>query len=202
MEIVNVDLIIINIIVVFCIFIILINGILPGRRIKNLNNIVLVQDKNYELYIELIDKYIKKEGYRTNRNAYLVMKTTGYRKLEKWNELIHTVEIIEINQLIKPRKNAYCIGTLSMFVIDRVEEGRIMADKLKSLSKSSLSKLQTSEVVFAVQDFHSIQLDNSYTTFKELLNKNQYGKYSNFLKPVIYFYLGLIDPERWKVLIN
>lgn len=131
MEIVNVDLIIITVIVVFCIFIILINGILPGRRIKNLNNIVLVQDKNYELYIELIDKYIKKEGYRTNRNAYLVMKTTGYRKLEKWNELIHTVEIIELNQLIKPWKNAYCIGTLSIFVIGRVEEGRVMANKLK-----------------------------------------------------------------------
>jgi len=193
MEIVNVDLIVISIIVIYLLFLLMINAILPTYRINYLNKTVFSIDKNYELYIELINKYLKKEENKAWRNIYLVMKINGFRKTENWGELKSTIEIIDINRLPYVWKKNYCFSVLNLFMIGRIEEGNIMSIKLNNLSKINLYRVSSSKVVFAVYDYYNKPLQNNYDIFKDLLKIKQK---SNYITAVIYLYLGLIEQQN------
>lgn len=198
MEIINVNLIMLIIVLVFFVSIIITFVVIPIVKpiwgLYKLNYLSKILNQRPDRFMSVIEKCISKAKNDEWRSILLFTKIAGITRIQNWDKLKSTVDLLDLTFLPSSWLGHYCKAVITLYLLDRIEEGRSLTDKLKIIHGNVPNHHSYETLVFTVCDYYDGKFEIS--KFHEILSS---VKLDDFGQSVVYYFLGVIEKNNSNV---
>jgi len=189
MKIIDVDLIMKFVLIIWALFFTIAPTYLFLARRKTIHKIYAGDDK--ELFFDTIDKYLRKDLGKKEKEMFKLEKLIGMLKYKDWREPEKLIASIFpfYNKLYMP---AYCNVTINLYMLGRIEEANGLAIKIEN-PKNKYKNDMAVKLCIAIKHYFDNEIQKSKICLEDLLKSDISNE---FAKANIYYYLGLISLDE------